>query len=91
MEAWLDGELVGGLYGVRIEGLFAGESMFHTATDASKVALVRLVDWLRATGASLLDVQWHTAHLASLGVVEITRGEYLDRLALAVHPAAPAR
>ncbi len=91
VEAWLDGELVGGLYGVRIEGLFAGESMFHTATDASKVALVRLVDWLRATGASLLDVQWHTAHLASLGVVEITRGEYLDRLALAVHPAAPAR
>lgn len=84
VETWLDGELVGGLYGVRIGGLFAGESMFHRATDASKVALVALVDWLRDTGASLLDVQWHTEHLASLGVVEIPRHEYLRRLALAV-------
>lgn len=84
VETWLDGELVGGLYGVRIGGLFAGESMFHRATDASKVALVALVDWLRDTGASLLDVQWHTEHLASLGVVEIPRSEYLRRLALAV-------
>lgn len=78
------GELVGGLYGVRVEGLFAGESMFHRDTDASKVALVHLVDWLRATGADLLDVQWTTPHLVSLGAVEISRVEYLERLALAV-------
>lgn len=76
-----DGRLVGGLYGVRIGGLFAGESMFHRATDASKVALVHLVDWLRSTGATLLDVQWTTPHLASLGVVDVPRAEYLRRLA----------
>jgi leucyl/phenylalanyl-tRNA--protein transferase len=76
--------LVGGLYGVRIGRLFAGESMFHRTTDASKVALVHLVDWLRHTGATLLDVQWQTAHLASLGVVAIARSEYLERLAEAV-------
>jgi leucyl/phenylalanyl-tRNA--protein transferase len=79
-----DGELVGGLYGVRIGGLFAGESMFHRATDASKVALVHLVDWLCSTGATLLDVQWTTPHLASLGVVDIPRHEYLERLADAI-------
>jgi leucyl/phenylalanyl-tRNA--protein transferase len=84
VETWLDGELVGGLYGVRIGGLFAGESMFHTATDASKVALVELVDWLLRSGGTLLDVQWATEHLATLGVVEIPRAEYLRRLALAV-------
>lgn len=78
------GELVGGVYGVRIGGLFAGESMFHRATDASKVALVHLVDWLRDTGASLFDVQWTTPHLASLGVVDIPRTEYLDRLSAAL-------
>lgn len=78
------GELVGGLYGVRIGGLFAGESMFHRTTDASKVALVHVVDWLRDTGATLLDVQWSTPHLASLGVVEIPRTEYLRRLADAI-------
>lgn len=78
------GDLVGGLYGVRIAGLFAGESMFHTATDASKVALVHLVDHLRRTGATLLDVQWQTDHLASLGVVEVPRTEYLRLLAAAV-------
>jgi leucyl/phenylalanyl-tRNA--protein transferase len=72
--------LVGGVYGVRIDGLFAGESMFHRATDASKVALVHLVDWLRSVGAELFDVQWQTPHLASLGVIEITRSEYLERL-----------
>ena len=81
-----DGRLVGGLYGVRIERFFAGEAMFHTATDASKVALVALVEWLRAEGAVLLDVQWSTPHLASLGAVEISRGEYLTRLAAAVSP-----
>jgi leucyl/phenylalanyl-tRNA---protein transferase len=81
-----DGELVGGLYGVRIERFFAGESMFHAATDASKVALVALVDWLRDTGATLLDVQWPTPHLTSLGAVEVSRAEYLDALADAVEP-----
>ena len=78
------GELVGGLYGVRIAGLFAGESMFHRATDASKVALVHLVDWLDQTKASLLDVQWTTPHLVSLGAIDIPRTEYLQRLAAAV-------
>jgi leucyl/phenylalanyl-tRNA--protein transferase len=76
--------LVGGLYGVRIGGFFAGESMFHQATDASKVALVHTVDWLRTTGATLFDVQWTTAHLASLGAVDISRAEYLERLADAI-------
>ena len=78
------GELVGGLYGVRIAGLFAGESMFHRATDASKVALVHLVDWLNDTKASLLDVQWTTPHLVSLGAIDVARPEYLRLLADAV-------
>lgn len=77
-------DLVGGVYGVRIGGLFAGESMFHRATDASKVALVHLVDWLCGTGASLFDVQWTTPHLASLGAVDVPRSEYLRRLAAAM-------
>ena len=80
-----DGSLAGGLYGVAIGGLFAGESMFHDATDASKVALVHLVELLCDDGhggaGRLLDVQWRTDHLATLGVVEITRDEYLERLA----------
>jgi leucyl/phenylalanyl-tRNA--protein transferase len=80
VETYRDGELVGGLYGVRIAGLFAGESMFHRATDASKVALVHLVEWLRCDGASLLDVQWTTEHLRSLGAIDVERGEYLDML-----------
>ena len=80
VETWLDGELVGGLYGVAIDGLFAGESMFYRATDASKVALVMLVDQLRSIGATLLDVQWRTPHLESLGAIEITRAEYSERL-----------
>ncbi len=85
-------ELVGGLYGIRIGGLFAGESMFHAATDASKVALVALVDWLRDTEATLLDVQWMTPHLRSLGAVEVSRREYLDLLRAAVDSGrAPAR
>jgi leucyl/phenylalanyl-tRNA--protein transferase len=84
VETWLDGELVGGLYGVQIEGLFAGESMFHTATDASKVALVALVEQLREAGSQLLDVQWRTEHLATLGVVDVARSDYLRRLADAV-------
>jgi leucyl/phenylalanyl-tRNA--protein transferase len=88
VEVWQDGALVGGLYGLRIERFFAGEAMFHTATDASKVALVELVDWLNATGAVLLDVQWVTDHLASLGAVAVPRREYLAMLADAVAPAA---
>ncbi len=82
VEAWdpVSGELAGGLYGVAIGGLFAGESMFHRSTDASKVALVALVEMLREGGATLLDVQWATPHLRSLGVVEIPRTEYLARL-----------
>ena len=79
-----DGRLVGGLYGVRISGLFAGESMFHLETDASKVALVSLVHWLNDTGARLLDVQWPTPHLTSLGVITVTRDDYLRRLSAAV-------
>jgi leucyl/phenylalanyl-tRNA---protein transferase len=78
------GELAGGLYGIAIGAFFAGESMFHRTRDASKVALVALVDRLQRNGFELLDVQWRTEHLASLGVVEITRAEYLARLADAV-------
>jgi leucyl/phenylalanyl-tRNA--protein transferase len=79
-----EGELAGGLYGVRVEGLFAGESMFHIQRDASKVALMALVDMMPKHGMRLLDVQWRTEHLASLGVVAIEREEYLARLADAV-------
>lgn len=89
VECWRDGRLVGGLYGVEVGGLFAGESMFHLERDASKVALVWLVECLRAAGgARLLDVQWATDHLRTLGVVEVPRGEYLRRLdaALATQP-----
>jgi leucyl/phenylalanyl-tRNA--protein transferase len=91
VETWRDGRLVGGLYGVASGGLFAGESMFHLETDASKVALVALVDLLDDEHAAqrLLDVQWSTAHLASLGVVEIDREEYLRRLAVAVELPPP--
>lgn len=84
VETYLDGRLVGGLYGVRVGGLFAGESMFHTATDASKVALVHLVDWLREDGVVLLDVQWTTPHLVSLGAIDIDRSAYLARLSGAI-------
>lgn len=88
VETWSpEGRLVGGLYGVGIGAFFAGESMFHTETDASKVALVHLVELLSAHDGALLDVQWSTDHLASLGVVEIPRIEYLMRLEAAT--AAP--
>ena len=82
------GELVGGLYGVSLGAAFFGESMFHRARDASKVALVHLVARLRLGGYRLLDTQFLTPHLASLGAVEISRGEYRRRLAAAL--AAPA-
>jgi leucyl/phenylalanyl-tRNA--protein transferase len=78
------GQLAGGLYGVRIGGLFAGESMFHAQRDASKVALMALVDRMRDSGMPLLDVQWCTEHLASLGAIEIPREQYLAQLAAAV-------
>ena len=80
VEVRQDGALVGGLYGVALGGAFFGESMFHRATDASKVALVALVNRLRARGFVLLDTQWVTAHLQQFGALEIPRPEYLRRL-----------
>jgi leucyl/phenylalanyl-tRNA--protein transferase len=85
IEVWdNEGGLVGGLYGVSIGGLFAGESMFHAVTDASKVALVHLVVVMNQGGGRLLDVQWQTPHLESLGAVVIGRDEYLRRLGQAL-------
>ncbi|HEX6920025.1 MAG TPA: leucyl/phenylalanyl-tRNA--protein transferase [Actinomycetes bacterium] len=91
VETWAGGTLVGGLYGVSIGGLFAGESMFHRATDASKVALVGLVELLRWAGGAgrLLDVQWLTPHLESLGAVEVPRTRYLAMLRDALELPAP--
>jgi leucyl/phenylalanyl-tRNA---protein transferase len=80
VEAWRDGELVGGLYGLALGGAFFGESMFHRATDASKVCLTFLVARLRFGGFSLLDAQFVTPHLESLGAIEITRADYRRRL-----------
>ena len=74
------GQLVGGLYGLRIDAYFSGESMFHIARDASKVALMALVDLMRSSGMTLLDVQWCSEHLASLGAIDIPRDEYLNLL-----------
>ena len=91
VEAWRDGQLAGGLYGVAVGGLFAGESMFHRERDASKVALLGLCRLLDDEYADtrLVDTQWRTPHLASLGVVEIPRREYLRRLALALRIPLP--
>ncbi len=80
------GELAGGLYGIRIGQFFAGESMFHRQRDASKVALLSLVTLMTESGMALLDTQWSTEHLASLGAIEIPRAEYLRRLADAIGP-----
>jgi leucyl/phenylalanyl-tRNA--protein transferase len=82
IETWQDGQLVGGLYGLSIGGLFAGESMFHRVTDASKAAVVAMAGFVFADGDSrrLIDVQWATPHLRTLGVVSIPREEYLERL-----------
>jgi len=80
VESWRGDELLGGLYGVAIGGLFAGESMFHKAPDASKAALAALVEGLRDGHPRLIDVQWATAHLRSLGASRIPRREYLHRL-----------
>ena len=84
VEARQDGRLVGGLYGVALGGAFFGESMFHRATDASKVALVALVERLRARGYQLLDLQWVTPHLEQFGAIEIPRRTYLKMLEEAV-------
>ncbi|MGE5501771.1 MAG: leucyl/phenylalanyl-tRNA--protein transferase, partial [Ignavibacteriales bacterium] len=84
VEAWRDGELVGGLYGVALGGAFFGESMFSTARDASKVALVHLAARLIVGGFRLLDAQFMTEHLAQFGAREIGRDEYRRRLALAL-------
>jgi leucyl/phenylalanyl-tRNA--protein transferase len=90
VEAWTpDGALVGGVYGVAIGGLFAAESMFHRVTDAGKVALAALVDLLRDGGASLLDVQWTTPHLMSLGAIDVPRTKYLELLADALTRPGP--
>ncbi len=80
VEAWRDGTLAGGLYGVRIRGLFAGESMFHRVTNASKVALWAAIELLRTDGASLFDVQWTTPHLESLGAIDVSRDVYAQLL-----------
>lgn len=77
VEAWRDGRLVGGLYGVAINGLFAGESMFHHENDASKAALMGLAALLDDGEDRLIDTQWQTPHLASLGVAEVSRADYL--------------
>ena len=84
VEAWSDGELAGGVFGISIGGFFAGESMFSRRTDGSKAALASLVEHLRERGFALLDVQWTNEHTRSLGAVDIPREEYLRRLAAAV-------
>lgn len=93
VESWTPGgELVGGLYGIAIGGLFAGESMFHRAPDASKVALVGLVHFIGESGAAgrLLDVQWTTDHLSSLGAIDVPRDRYLTLLAEALTLPLPS-
>ena len=80
VEAWNGDRLVGGLYGVALRGTFFGESMFHRETDASKVALVALVERLRTRGFTLLDTQWVTPHLEQFGAIEIPRDDYLRLL-----------
>lgn len=88
VEAWAEGRLVGGLYGVKLGGAFFGESMFSRATDASKVALVELIGRLRAGGFALLDTQFVTDHLQRFGAIEISRADYLGRLRRALPLAA---
>jgi leucyl/phenylalanyl-tRNA--protein transferase len=84
VETWRNEKLVGGLYGVAVGGAFFGESMFHTERDASKVALVFLVDRLREREFELLDTQFITPHLARLGAIEISKDEYVERLKHAI-------
>ena len=80
VEAWEGERLAGGLYGVALGGAFFGESMFHRATDASKVALAALVERMKARGLTLLDIQWVTPHLEQFGAIEIPRSDYLELL-----------
>ena len=89
VECWENDRLVGGLYGVSIGRFFAGESMFHTASDASKVALLHLVEQLAPLDGALLDVQWSTDHLASLGATEVPAAHYRSRLAEACRQPGP--
>ncbi len=88
IEIWRDGCLAGGLYGVQIGGVFFGESMFHRVPGASKVAICRLVEMMRAGGFLLLDTQWVTSHLEKFGAKEIARSEYLDLLDAALETNA---
>lgn len=90
VEVWKGPALVGGFYGVAIGGAFFGESMFHTERDASKVALVRFVEAFVSSGGTLLDVQWATDHLASLGAVEVSRQKYMTLLERAIAEPLPA-
>jgi leucyl/phenylalanyl-tRNA--protein transferase len=92
VEAWDENGLAGGLYGVAIGGLFAAESMYHTRTDASKAAFLALVGLLREAGSPdrrILDVQWLTPHLASLGATEVSRADYRARLTRAMQLPSP--
>ena len=88
VEAWAGERLAGGLYGVALGGAFFGESMFHEETDASKVALVALVERLRTRGFALLDTQWVTEHLEQFGAIEIPRPHYMQRLSVAIRKTA---
>ena len=90
IETWHQGVLVGGLYGVSIGGLFAGESMFYRERDASKVALAHLIDMMRGWDNPLLDVQWLTPHLESLGAVEVSRRRYIEILPRSLERASSA-
>ncbi|MFM9437966.1 leucyl/phenylalanyl-tRNA--protein transferase, partial [Janthinobacterium sp. CG_23.3] len=83
-ELWLDGELVGGAYGVSIGRMFYGESMFARVTDGSKIALAYLVHFLRGHGVAMIDCQQETAHLASLGAAPISRARFLAHLAASI-------
>ena len=80
VETWNDGSLVGGLYGIALGGVFFGESMFSTESDASKIALVYLVARLKYAGFTLLDIQFLTKHLQSFGAIEVDRDDYQERL-----------
>jgi leucyl/phenylalanyl-tRNA--protein transferase len=85
LEVWEDEELVGGIYGVQVGGVFTGESMFHRRTDASKVALLDLCERLKEAGGALVDVQIMTEHLRSLGAVEVARADFLAALSAEEH------
>jgi leucyl/phenylalanyl-tRNA--protein transferase len=87
VECWDDDGLQGGLYGVRYKGVFFGESMFSRKSDASKIALVYLVTWLREEGVQLLDTQWMTEHLSQFGGIEVPRAQYLRMLDAALKGA----